>query len=184
MRPRAELIRFVAGPDGTVVPDLAGRLPGRGFWLSPSRAMIQTACARNLFAKAAKAALRVPDGLADRVERLSAQRCIDLLGLARRAGQVAVGREQVVARLGEGRAALLLQAVDAAEGGRGKLRAMARAPEVAVVEVLSARELGRALGREEAVHVALAPGRLAACLREEAVRLAALRGDNEAGRTG
>ncbi|MDR6188094.1 putative RNA-binding protein YlxR (DUF448 family) [Agrobacterium pusense] len=29
-----ELIRFVAGPDGDVVPDLKRQLPGRGCWVN------------------------------------------------------------------------------------------------------------------------------------------------------
>jgi len=35
LRPKSELIRFVTGPDGSVVPDIAGKLPGRrskGNW--------------------------------------------------------------------------------------------------------------------------------------------------------
>ena len=28
------MVRFVLGPEGEMVPDVAGRLPGRGFWLS------------------------------------------------------------------------------------------------------------------------------------------------------
>ena len=33
-RPKDELIRFVLGPDGTIVPDLKEKLPGRGVWLT------------------------------------------------------------------------------------------------------------------------------------------------------
>ena len=33
----AHLIRFVAGPDGQVVPDLGRKLPGRGVWVTASR---------------------------------------------------------------------------------------------------------------------------------------------------
>ncbi|MEC7049093.1 MAG: DUF448 domain-containing protein, partial [Pseudomonadota bacterium] len=31
--PRERLIRFVAGPDGFAVADLAEKLPGRGAWI-------------------------------------------------------------------------------------------------------------------------------------------------------
>ncbi|MFQ5774111.1 MAG: RNA-binding protein [Kiloniellaceae bacterium] len=178
VRPKAALIRFVAAPDGTVVPDLSARLPGRGLWLSPGRDMIQAACDRNLFAKAAKAPLRAPDDLAEQVERLLLRRCIDLLGLARRAGQVVRGFDRVAARVAEGKVGLVLQAADGAEGGRRKLRVMARArdPALPIVALFSARQLGQALGEGACVHVAVAPGRLAERLREEAARLAALRG--------
>jgi hypothetical protein len=176
VRPKCELIRFVVGPDGSVVPDVDGRLPGRGLWLTAQRDMIDRACARNLFAKAARAPARAPADLADQVERLLRRRCLDLLGLARRGGAVAGGFDAASAWLGNGAAALLLQAEDAAEGGRGKLRALARARGVPVVEIFTAADLGRALGREALVHVAVAAGGIATRLREALARLDGLRG--------
>ena len=37
------LIRFVAAPDGSAVADLAGRLPGRGAWVTATEEAIRTA---------------------------------------------------------------------------------------------------------------------------------------------
>ena len=108
LRPKAELIRFVAGPDGTVVPDLAERLPGRGLWLSPQREEFDRACKRNLFAKAAKAGLRVPGDLAERVEGLLTRRCLETIGLAKRSGQAVSGYEKVAASLASGGVAVRL----------------------------------------------------------------------------
>ena len=34
--PEHRLIRFVAAPDGTIVPDVAAKLPGRGLWVEAS----------------------------------------------------------------------------------------------------------------------------------------------------
>jgi len=174
VRPKRELLRFVVAPDGALVPDVAERLPGRGLWLSPRRDMIDLACARNLFAKAAKAPVRVPSDLAEQVAGLLRRRCLDLLGLVRRGGQAACGHEAAALWLSGGKAALLLQAVDAAEGGRQKLRALARAHDVPVIEVFRAEELGQALGRDALVHVALAEGGATARLNEELARLGAL----------
>lgn len=177
VRPKSELLRFVVAPDGSVVPDVAGRLPGRGLWLSPRRDMIDRACARNLFAKAAKASVRLPSDLADlaeQVERLLRRHCLDLLGLARRGGQASRGFDAASLALGDGTAALLLQAVDAAEGGRHKLRALARAHGIPVVEIFRAEELGHALGRDALVHVALAKGGMTVRLNEELARLGAV----------
>jgi len=177
LRPKQALLRFVAGPEGTVVPDLAGDLPGRGLWLSPRRTMIQAACARNLFARAARAPLKVPEDLPDRVEALLARRCVDLLGLARRGGLVSARFVAVAARIAEGKAGLVLQAADGASGGRAKLRGMARArgADLPVLDVLSARELGRAFGQGAYVHVCVERGRLARRLRDEVARLTELR---------
>ena len=179
LRPREALIRFVGGPDGMVVPDLAARLPGRGVWLSPRRELIVKACARNLFARAAKAPLRVPDDLVERVEGLLARRCLELLGLAKRAGEAVSGYELVASLLASGRAVMLLAAVDAAVEGRRKLHALARAEgrDVPVVELFTAEELGRALGHDARVHVAVASGGIAVRLAKDIARLASLRGD-------
>ncbi len=179
LRPKAELIRFVADPGGTVVADLAGRLPGRGLWLSPRREHLERACARNLFAKAAKAPLRVPEDLPARVEALLIRRCLDLIGLAKRAGQAVSGYQRVASLLASGGVAVLLAAVDTAEDGRRKLRAAARTQDPAprVVEVFTAEELGRALGQAARAHVAIAPGGFAERLAMEAARLSGLRGE-------
>jgi uncharacterized protein len=186
--PKEQLLRFVVGPDDALVPDLAERLPGRGLWLQARQDMMAKACARNLFAKAAKRHVRVPDDLPVQVERLALQRCLSLLGLARRSGAVVAGFEKVRAALRAGEVGLLIQAADAAEDGRRKIQALARAvgPKVALVQFCSAAELGGALGREAVVHVGVAPGRFAGDLSREAQRLAGLRGEampgNEVGR--
>jgi len=181
--PKAQLLRFVVGPEGTVVPDLAERLPGRGLWLQARQDMMAKACARNLFAKAAKRHVRVPDDLPRQVEALALRRCLDLLGLARRAGAVVAGFEKVKAALRGGEVGVLVQADDAADDGRQKIQALARAvgPQVRVLQFCGAADLGAAVGREAAVHVGIAPGRFAEGLTQEVQRLAGLRGVAEQG---
>lgn len=171
--PKEALLRFVVAPDGAVVADVDGRLPGRGLWLRSRRDMVRTACAGNLFAKASRGRATAAADLAERVDDLLTRRCLDLLGLARRAGQAAVGFEKARAWLRTGKAGVLLAAADGAEGGRAKLRALASG--VAVLDVFSGVQLGAALGRESAGHVAVAPGRLAERLVREAGRLVAFR---------
>lgn len=167
------MVRFVIGPDGAVVPDTEGNLPGRGIWLSAARDVVNTAVAKKLFAKAARTRVSTPDDLADRIEALLARRCLELLGLARRAGQAVAGYEKVRAALQSGKVALLLEAADGAAGGRDKIEALA--PGLPVVALFDSGVLGAALGRENAVHVAVTPGRLAERLLREASRLAGFR---------
>ena len=180
VRARHELLRFVVGPDGVLVPDPAGRLPGRGLWLSPRRDMIEKACARNLFAKAAKASVRLPDDLLERTEGALRRRFLELLGLATRAGRTVAGFQKVRDRLAGGEAALLVHAADAAEDGRRKIEALARArqPKLPIVTLFKAAELGRAVGRDSVVHLLVLPGGLAERLETEARRLAGLVGDS------
>ena len=184
VRPKEELLRFVVGPDGSLVPDPSARLPGRGLWLSPRRDMIEKACARNLFAKAAKAQVRLPHDLLEQTERILRRRCLDLIGLARRAGQTSAGFEQVRDRLGSGAAALLIQASDGADNGRRKVAAMAKAtnPALPIVAPFSAEELGQALGRGPTVHLLLVPGNLAERLKAEVARLVAIAGESNGDR--
>jgi predicted RNA-binding protein YlxR (DUF448 family) len=171
--PKDEMVRFVVGPDNMVVPDIIGRLPGRGIWLSADRNVIKTACNRNLFAYAARQKVQVSDALDDQVEELLVQRCTEFLGLARRAGQAVSGFVKVKGWLREGRAAILLAASDGSNVGRRKLRQSAgNFPEVCL---LRSAELGVAFGREETVHAALAPGGLAEIFLETAARLAGFR---------
>jgi predicted RNA-binding protein YlxR (DUF448 family) len=169
---RGDLLRFVVSPAGAVVPDVAGRLPGRGLWLQPDRAIIEQACRKNLFRRAARATVTVPDDLADEVERQILARCLDWIGLARRAGEAVFGYERVRIRLGEGGVAVLLAAFDGDPRDRSRLKAIAG--DMPVIDVLSADELGRATGRERSVHGAITAGKLARAITREAARLARL----------
>jgi uncharacterized protein len=167
------MIRFVVGPDGIIVPDLESRLPGRGIWLSARRDVVNTASAKGLFAKAARRKVTVPPDLGERIEGLLLRRCIELIGLARRAGQAVAGFEKVRGELKAGRGALLVAAADGAADGRDKLRALA--PALPLVAVLMTSELAEAFGRDRVVHAVLASGRLADRLLKEAGRLAGFR---------
>jgi uncharacterized protein len=173
VRPKAELVRFVVAPDGTLVADVAGKLPGRGLWLTARRDILATAVTKRLFARAARQPVIVAGDLADRVEALLAARCRDQIGLARRAGQAVMGFTKVAAALAAGKAGVLVAAADGAADGRAKLKALA--PGLPLVEPLTGAELGAAFGREHIVHAALAPGRIAQAFVADAARLAGFR---------
>jgi predicted RNA-binding protein YlxR (DUF448 family)/ribosomal protein L30E len=174
-RPPGQLLRFVLDPEGRVQPDVDARLPGRGMWLSADRNVLNKAVAGNLFARAARAPARVAPDLVEQVESLLARRALATLGLARRAGQVALGFDQVRPWLRCGAAAVLVAARDGAADGRRKLRRLA--PELPLVVAFASAELGAALGRESVVHVAVAPGGLAQRLLQDVERLAGFRPD-------
>ncbi len=104
VQPKAGLIRFVVSPEGVVVPDLAGKLPGRGIWVTADRAAIEKAAAKGLFARAARTGVTVPESLADLVEAGLARRVVDLISLARKAGLAVAGFEKVKGWLADGKA--------------------------------------------------------------------------------
>lgn len=162
VKPVGELLRFVAGPDGTVVPDLAARLPGRGAWVTATRSALAEAMKRKAFGRAFKGKARAPDaGLAELVEGLLEKDALGALSLANKAGKVVAGTTKVTEALAGGEVVVLLHAADAASDGVAKLDAVARrvgadtGREIARVVCLAGVQLDLALGRANVVHAAL-----------------------------
>jgi len=182
--PKEALIRFALSPDGVLVPDLEQKLPGRGLWLQPDRSMIEKAVRKNLFARAAKQRVSVPPDLSPRLERLVRQKFLHRLGLARRAGKVVQGFEAVRAGVRDGGVTLLIEASDGAANGQRKIAesAAGRPAPAMTIRAFRSDELGRALGRDIAVHVGVAHGSFADALWNQAQlaeRLAAPNGTSE-----
>jgi uncharacterized protein len=173
----SRLIRFVAAPDGSVAPDLARKLPGRGLWVAADRTSIQAAVKKNLFSRAAKAPLKPAADLADTVESLLVKRCLDQLGLARREGVLISGFEKSLANIRAGKAAWIVEASDGSADGRGKLLALAghMSPPPKVCGTFSADDLSLALGLENAIHAVLLTGGRADRWTIEVERLAGFR---------
>ncbi|CAA7619199.1 conserved hypothetical protein [Magnetospirillum sp. LM-5] len=173
VQPKAELLRFVVGPTGEVVPDIERKLPGRGIWLSPRRDVVNTAVAKRAFSRAARRPVTAPEDLADRVEGLLARRALECLALARRAGQAVCGFEKVKAALDGGTVAVLVEARDGSRAGQAKLTP--KAGGAMQVRLFDAADLGLIFGRDHAVHVGVAAGGLADRLKELARLLAGFR---------
>lgn len=175
VQPKAGLIRFVLGPKGMVAPDLAEKLPGRGFWLTADRAIIERAVAKGLFSRGAKAPAKPPEGLVDLLEAGLARRVVDLVSLGRKSGRAVAGFEKVKDWLAAGKVKVLLQASDGSERGKGKLWT----PEGARwFGCLTASELGLAFGRDHVIHSALSRGGIADKVIRDAGRLNGLRGQS------
>ncbi len=171
-QPASGLVRFVVGPDAQVVPDLAGKLPGRGIWVASTREALEKASRKGLFARAAKAQVTVPDALPDLVEAMMGRRVVELISLARKSGDAVAGYEKVKAMLDRGDADVLIQAEDGSARGKTKLST----PQWgSYIGWLTADELGLAFGREKVIHAALGAGGLTKRVVEEAQRLKGLR---------
>jgi len=163
--PEERLVRFVAGPDGVVTPDVARKLPGRGLWVMANREAVETAAKKGGFSRAAKAKLTAPPDLADQVEKLLKARVLASLGLARRAGDLILGFEKAETAIEGGKVAWMVEAADGAHDGRRKLLQSARraaesgrhAPRL--FGVFSSEELGLALGLGNVIHLAFLAGR-------------------------
>ncbi|SLN21231.1 hypothetical protein ROJ8625_00785 [Roseivivax jejudonensis] len=172
VQPATGLIRFVLGRDNQVAPDIAGKLPGRGIWVSATRSALDKAVRKKLFARAAKAPAQVPEGLVDEVERQLVARVINLISLARKSGDAVAGYEKVKDMLQKEEARVLIQAEDGSSRGKSKLST----PHYgSYIGWLTADELGLAFGRETVIHAALGAGGLTNRIVDEARRLKGLR---------
>ena len=171
----SRLIRFVAGPDGSVAPDLGRKLPGRGLWVAADRASVAAAVKKNLFARSARAPLKPTPDLPDLVERLLVRRVLDQLGLARREGVLISGFEKTAAAIRSGSAAWVIEASDGAPDGRGKILNLARHQTARVCGAFTADDLSLALGLENVIHAVLLAGGRADRWTSEMDRLAGFR---------
>jgi len=152
------MIRFVCGPDGTVVPDIARKLPGRGVWVTATRALVEAAAARKRFARGFRQQCIAPADLPDQVDRLLERKALGFLSLANKAGLVVQGFDKVAGAIAKARAALLVAASDGADTGRIKLKNKLGNAEL--IETFTTAQLSLALGRTNVIHAAVAPGTL------------------------
>ena len=171
-----ELIRFVAGPDGVIVPDLARRLPGRGVWVTADAESVARAVASRSFARSLKRKVEAPADLAARVETLLVRRVCEALSLANKAGALVTGFEKIDRRLAQGDVTALLHGSDAAADGCAKLDRKFLAVEgdgaaSRIVAVLTVEQMSLAIGRPNVVHAALNKGGAADRFLSEAGRL-------------
>ena len=210
-KPKEALIRFVVSPDGMLVADLAGKLPGRGMYVSANKLLVGEAIAKKAFPRAAQQQVRLPDGFLEKLETQMLGRVLEALSMARKAGQVIAGFDKVEENLKRGKVLALLHAADAGDDGVRKLRNKAVAdveadddwaesgaataqslsalletleddiqsgpksesePAIPTYRFLSRELLSKALGRENAVHVAVTQGPAAAFFLAEARRFA------------
>ncbi len=172
VQPKFGLLRFVVGPDDQVFPDILGKLPGRGMYVAADRDAIALAAKKNLFSRAAKRPVKVPEGLVAEVEKQLARRVVDLISLQRKAGKAVAGYEKVKSWLQMEEAEVLVQASDGSGRGKSKLST----PHYGhYIGWLTADELGLAFGRQTVIHGALASGGLTQRVVEEAGRLKGVR---------
>ena len=168
VRGEAELIRFVRGPDGAVVPDLNRKLPGRGVWVSLNKAKVAEAVKRRAFARGlgdAEAGIDLPG----QVGGLLRKAALSYISLAKKAGEAVAGAAKVEEMVASGRARLVIHAREAAQNGRQKIDNLS-GPGVETLGFFTSNELDLAFGRANVIHAAVAKGGLAEKLLQAARR--------------
>ena len=163
VKPVAEMIRFVLGPQGEAVPDLKRKLPGRGIWVTATGADVAEAVRRGAFARGFGRPVKIPDDFVEATERLLERSALDALAIAGKGGQVVAGFSKVEATLLRGHAVVLMHASDAAADGVRKLEGLRRQMEeegrkVGLIAAFPSAQLDLALGRSNVIHAALLAG--------------------------
>jgi len=177
LKPVDEMVRFVIGPGSHTVPDIKRKLPGRGLWITGTRAAINAAIKDNVFARSFKQNVRVAADLAVTTEQLMERSALDALAIAGKAGQVIAGFAKVEAAIGRDDLLALIHAADAAADGKRKLDAalQRKSPEkqqeIAIIGELTGAQLDLALNRPNVVHAALLAGPVSDTFLARAKRL-------------
>ncbi|MDJ0612104.1 MAG: RNA-binding protein [Rhizobiaceae bacterium] len=177
-----EMIRFVLDPQDNVVPDLKRKLPGRGVWVSSKRATVSQAVDKKAFAHGFKKQVIADVGLPDLVDRLLEREALNILALARKAGEAITGFMKVDGLIRSEEIAVLVHAADASEDGKGKLAQGLRVAElddVPVFETFEGQKLDDVLGNANTVHIGLIAGGLASRFEAAMSRLLEYRGLTE-----
>jgi predicted RNA-binding protein YlxR (DUF448 family) len=162
VRPVADLIRFVVGPDGEAMPDLKRKLPGRGVWVTATQDALNDAIKRKVFARGFKRDVKLPADLVSVTERLLQRSALDALAIAGKAAMVVHSFAKVEAALLRDKVVAVVHAAEAAPDGVKKLDAVLRrtAPggSIPVIRILTSAQLDLALGRPNVIHAALLAG--------------------------
>ncbi len=175
-----QMIRFVIGPNNELVPDLKGKLPGRGVWVTAERQAIEKACQRNLFAAGFKKKIDMRSDISEFIANLLLENIQNGLSIAKKSGLVITGFSKVVALARKGDISVLLHASDGREDGLGKIKSAMVAchalggylkgiPEPFIL--LSSAQMDQALGMGNSVHVALTRGGATRNLKKQIIRL-------------
>ena len=161
-----ELIRFVAAPDGTVIADLKRELPGRGCWVKVDRSLVDKAVAKKLFARALKADVKAAAELGETVDTLLVQQLMQMMNMARKAGQFVTGSAKVDAAVRSGAAIAVFHATNAAEDGVRKIDQARKAwhlgmeteEEIPSFRLFSESEMEGVMGQNAFIHAAVLAG--------------------------
>ncbi len=171
------MLRFALGPDGSVIPDIRRKLPGRGVWTRLSFETVDLAASKHAFSRAFRARVEAPAALAAAVDALLERDALQSLSIANKAGLVVAGAFKVDAAIESGGVAALIQASDGAPDGAAKRAQVLtaklgqEAQAVARVDQFTSRQLDLALGRANVIHAALKRGAASSAFLARADRL-------------
>jgi uncharacterized protein len=175
--PVEQMIRFVAAPDGSVVPDLSRNLPGRGAWVTASREAIEKAHAQKAFSRAFRGKATADKNLVGLVDQLIERSALEALSLANKAGRIVTGNAKVESAILSGKAIAIFHSSDGSADGKRKLDGLLRrivaegGAKAPTLTLFTGSQMDLALGRPNVVHAALLAGPASGGFLERSLRL-------------
>jgi len=171
-RQKDELLRFVLSPDKVPVPDLAGKLPGRGAYTCFRKSCLASAVNKRQFSRAFKEEIKAPavEALTTTIQQMQQERIFSLIALANKAGKVVSGSDKVMDTLRKRGVALLIIATDISADSAAKFTALVGHTNVETVRFLTKERLGAPLGKDIRSAAAILPGSFAVTLSRELTR--------------
>jgi uncharacterized protein len=157
------LLRFALSPQEEVVPDINGKLPGRGVWVTAKKTSVEEAVRRRAFQRAFRRQVSVRQDLAAQVEELLKRSALERLSIANKAGLVVVGYMKVGEALKRNEIIALVHADTAAPDGKTKLNrkfAASRAEKDHILpkNCLTSAEISLAAGSANVIHAGFKEG--------------------------
>ncbi len=156
---KSDLLRFVVHPDGNLHFDLNQKLPGRGLYVSYEAPHVKTALQKNLFSKAAKRQVSIPDTLMTQIELQLRGAALNHIGLCKRASELISSLIKIEKHLRINRIACYI--TSSPEGSDGYRSVTRKAGDVPVIRAFTNEELSKILNIENAVHLVMKPGNIA-----------------------
>ena len=176
-----QLVRYVVAPDGALLVDYRHRLPGRGAYTCIDLSCLQAAVSKKQFQRSfsGKCGEVSAEDLQTGLQQALLQRIANLIGMARKSGQVVSGSNAVLMALRQkSKQALVLMSEDISEGIALKIRGLSDRQNVSCSQLFSKGMLGQVLGKGERSVLAIQAGPLADAFLIELQRYAQLVREN------
>jgi uncharacterized protein len=170
---KKSLVRYVLDPEKQVLIDYRQRLPGRGVYTCFNLSCIEMAVKRQGFKRAFKQECCPvdTDALNKQLKLEVEQKILNLIGMARKAGEIISGTNSVIDLLKKPQSPSLVLVTDDISVSIGdKICQLAERKKIHHVRMFSKMKIGQLLGKDERSAIALEKGALASTLKFELQR--------------
>ncbi len=169
-------LRLVVDPNGQIIFDLKGKLPGRGYWIAANRDVINVLQTNRKKRQQIFGGAILPENFHASLEIALKNHIIQQIGLARRAGIICFGFEKIKEWIQSNKVALALIASDASEAETQRLKI--KNFGCPFFELLSGEELAAVFSHSYIAYMVFNSGNLTENIYNSSSRLQGLRKGN------